>query len=37
MYEDNPNWRVFFNMLGAMYVNNPVRRDIAGTVESILK
>lgn len=35
MYEDNPGWRVFFNMLSAMYVNNPVRRDIAGTVESI--
>ncbi|PKM61553.1 MAG: hypothetical protein CVU97_07040 [Firmicutes bacterium HGW-Firmicutes-21] len=35
MYEDNPGWRVFFNMLGAMYINNPVRKDIAGTVESI--
>ena len=35
MYEDNPNWRVFFNMLGAMYHNNCVKYDIAGTVESI--
>ncbi|HAN20206.1 MAG: hypothetical protein A2Y15_09785 [Clostridiales bacterium GWF2_36_10] len=35
MYEDNPGWRVFFNMLGAMYVNNTVRNDIAGTIESI--
>ncbi|HBR31632.1 MAG TPA: hypothetical protein DD733_06075 [Clostridiales bacterium] len=35
MYQDNPGWRVFFNMLGAMYVNNTVRKDIAGTVESI--
>jgi len=35
MYEDNPNWRVFFNMLAAMYVNHPIRRDIAGTIESI--
>ncbi len=35
MYEDNPGWRVFFNMLGAMYINNPVSRDIAGTIESI--
>ncbi|MBR5495997.1 MAG: insulinase family protein [Oscillospiraceae bacterium] len=35
MYEDDPNWRVFFNTLEALYVNNPVRRDIAGTVESI--
>ncbi len=35
MYEDDPNWRVFFNTLEALYVNNPVRRDIAGTIESI--
>lgn len=35
MYEDNPGWRVFFNMLGAMYVNNTIRNDIAGTIESI--
>lgn len=35
MYEDNPAWRVFFNMLQGMYYNHPVRIDIAGTVESI--
>ncbi len=35
MYEDNPSWRVYFNLLGAMYHNHPVRIDIAGTVESI--
>ncbi len=35
MYRDNPNWRVFFNCLGAMYNENPVKIDIAGTVESI--
>lgn len=35
MYDDNPDWRVLFNLLGALYVNNPVRVDIAGTVESI--
>lgn len=35
MYEDSPEWRVFFNLLRAMYHNNPVRVDIAGTVESI--
>ncbi len=35
MYDDDPQWRVFFNMLTAMYHNNPVKRDIAGTVESI--
>ncbi|MBQ9483039.1 MAG: insulinase family protein [Ruminiclostridium sp.] len=35
MYLDDPGWRVFFNGLGAIYHNNPVRTDIAGTVESI--
>lgn len=35
MYEDNPHWRVFFNLLEALYCEHPVRRDIAGTVESI--
>lgn len=35
MYEDDPNWRVFFNFLKALYKNHPVRIDIAGTIESI--
>lgn len=35
MYLDNPSWVVFFNSLRAMYHNNPVRIDIAGSVESI--
>lgn len=35
MYQDNPGWRVFFEMLRGMYHNNPVSIDIAGTVESI--
>lgn len=37
MCDDNPNWRVFFNLLRALYKNHPVRIDIAGTVESIAK
>lgn len=37
MYEDSPSWRVYFNLLCAMYKNHPVRCDIAGTVESISK
>lgn len=37
MYEDDPGWRVFFNLLGALYQNNPVRIDIAGTIDSIAK
>ena len=35
MYEDNPGWRVFFNLLREMYENHPVKIDIAGTVDSI--
>lgn len=34
-YLDDPGWRVFFNGLGGIYYNNPVRIDIAGTVDSI--
>ena len=37
MYEDDTGWRVFFNCLQAMYEKNPVRIDIAGTIESIAK
>ncbi|WP_303834211.1 EF-P 5-aminopentanol modification-associated protein YfmH [Ruminococcus flavefaciens] len=37
MTNDNPEWRVFFNMLRAMYHAHPVKTDIAGTVESIAK
>lgn len=35
MTNDNPEWRVLFNMLRCMYHNHPVRIDIAGTKESI--
>jgi predicted Zn-dependent peptidase len=35
MTNDNPEWRVFFNMLRCMYHSHPVKIDIAGTVESI--
>lgn len=35
MYRDNPGWRVFTNLLDGLYSVNPVRNDIAGTVESI--
>ncbi len=37
MYDDNAPWRVFFNLLGCLYKNHPVKKDIAGTVESISK
>lgn len=35
MYDDEPNWRVCFNLLTALYSRHPVRIDIAGTTESI--
>ncbi|MBQ8029226.1 MAG: insulinase family protein [Clostridia bacterium] len=35
MYQDSPDWQVIFNLLRCIYQNNPVRIDIAGTVESI--
>jgi len=35
MYEDDANWRVFFNLLRALYREFPVKYDIAGTIDSI--
>lgn len=37
MYDDDPQWRVMFNYLRAMYHNHPIKLDIAGTVNSIAK
>ncbi|MBR6523603.1 MAG: insulinase family protein [Clostridia bacterium] len=37
MYEDDPNWSCYFNMLQGLYSNHTVRLDIAGSVESISK
>ena len=35
MYEDNPGWQVYFQMLANMYKNHSIRLDICGTDESI--
>ncbi|CAI9390740.1 MULTISPECIES: EF-P 5-aminopentanol modification-associated protein YfmH [Bacillaceae] len=35
MYDDNPDWRLYFGLIGNMFVNHPVKIDIAGTIESI--
>jgi predicted Zn-dependent peptidase len=35
MYQDDPAWRAYFNLLRSLYSNHPIRVDIAGTVESI--
>ncbi|CEO12361.1 EF-P 5-aminopentanol modification-associated protein YfmH [Paraclostridium sordellii] len=37
MYNDDPDWNVYFNCLKAMYSKYPVNIDIAGTVDSIYK
>ncbi|MFZ5816539.1 MAG: EF-P 5-aminopentanol modification-associated protein YfmH [Bacillota bacterium] len=35
MYLDDPGWRSSANLMEALYLEHPVRIDIAGTVESI--
>ena len=35
MYDDNPDWQLYFGMLEGLYADNPVKIDIAGTVETI--
>lgn len=37
MYDDHPSWQVYMNAMECMYKNNPIKIDIAGTVESISK
>ena len=37
MYDDYPDWVVYMNALKNMYKNNPIRIDIAGSVDSIYK
>lgn len=37
MYDDNPDWRVYFGVIENMYHNHPVKIDIAGTIPSIDK
>lgn len=35
MYDDNPDWKVYMNLLKAMYQKHPINIEIAGTIESI--
>lgn len=35
MYEDSPDYRGFFDFLGCLYEQHPVRHPVGGTVESI--
>ena len=35
MYDDQPDWRLYFGAIENMYHNHPVKIDIAGTIETI--
>ncbi|CAM3360427.1 EF-P 5-aminopentanol modification-associated protein YfmH [Marinicrinis lubricantis] len=35
MYRDNPDWRVYYGLIEALYQRHPVHIDIAGTIPSI--
>jgi len=35
MYDDNADFKAFFGVLNNLYVNHPIKIDIAGTVDSI--
>lgn len=36
MYEDNPEYKVYYNLLKSLYSKNPVRNGVAGTKESVM-
>ncbi len=35
MYDDSGSWKLFFNFINCLYQNHPIKKEIAGTVESI--
>ena len=37
MYDDYPEWQVYMNAMKIIYKENPIKSDIAGTIESISK
>lgn len=37
MYDDNPDWRLYFGLIQNLFHHHPVRIDIAGTIDSITK
>lgn len=37
MMEDNPDWRIYNNLIQSLYANHTIRNSVAGTVESIAK
>ena len=37
MYDDEPGWKLYMNAMDCMYKDNPIKIDIAGSIESISK
>ena len=37
MYDDDPDWKVYINLMTALYEHHPIRVNVAGSVESIAK
>lgn len=37
MYDDDPGWQLYMNIMDCLYKDNPIKIDIAGTIESISK
>lgn len=37
MIEDDPEWKVFINLMAALYEHHPIRVSVAGSVESIAR
>ena len=37
MYDDDPGWKLYINAMDCLYEKNPIKVDIAGTIESISK
>ena len=35
MYQDDPGWLLYYGILGNLYPNHPVARDVTGTIASI--
>ena len=37
MIEDDPDWKVFTNLMSALYAHHPIRVSVAGSVDSIAR
>lgn len=37
MIQDDPDWKVFTNLMAALYAHHPIRVSVAGSVESIAR